>query len=297
MKSWKAIALTAALVGVAGLSAAVAPVALAQSRARVAVVPEHQIFSLLGGGSRIGVSIRDIDSTDKAKSQAGVVIESVDDNSPASKAGLKVGDIVVEFDGERVRSVRQFTRLVTETPEGRSVTAAVMRDGQRVTVSLTPESGSSFSWSDSGEWKYLDNLRSFKMAPTPMPPRPPAPPRPALPPTFERFFWSSMNQLGISAMTLEPQLAEYFGTKEGVLVSAVTTDSAAAKAGLKAGDVITSFNGNPVDSPSDLRSSVRGLEGGEFTLGIIRDKKAMTLKGKLEPPAERRRTTPTRVVL
>lgn len=295
MKSWKAIALAAALVGVAGLSGAVAPVALAQSRARVAVAPEHQIFSLLRGGSRIGVSIRDIDSTDKAKSPAGVVIESVDDSSPASKAGLKVGDIVVEFDGERVRSVRQFTRLVTETPEGRSVTAAVMRDGQRVTVSLTPESGSSFSWTDSGEWKYLDNLRSFKMAPTP--PKPPTAPRPPLPPTFERFFWSSTNQLGISAMTLEPQLAEYFGTKEGVLVSAVTTDSAAAKAGLKAGDVITSFNGNPVDSPSDLRTSLRGLEGGEFTLGIIRDKKAMTLKGKLELPAERRRTTPTRVVL
>lgn len=295
MKSWKAIALAAALVAVAGLSVAVAPVALAQSRARVAVAPEHQIFSLLGGGSRIGVSIRDIDSTDKAKSPAGVVIESVDDSSPASKAGLKVGDIVVEFDGERVRSVRQFTRLVTETPEGRSVTAAVMRDGQRVTVSLTPESGSSFSWTDSGEWRYLDNLRSFKMAPTP--PKPPTAPKPPLPPTFERFFWSSTNQLGISAMTLEPQLAEYFGTKEGVLVSAVTTDSAAAKAGLKAGDVITSFNGNPVDSPSDLRTSLRGLEGGEFTLGIIRDKKTMTLKGKLEPPAERRRTTPTRVVL
>lgn len=294
MKSWKAIALTAALVGVAGLSAAVAPVALAQSRARVAVAPEHQLLSLFGG-SRIGVSIRDIDSTDKAKSAAGVVIESVDDNGPASKAGVKAGDIVVEFDGERVRSVRQFTRLVAETPEGRSVTAAVMRDGQRVTVSLTPASGSSFSWNDSGEWKYLDNLRSFKMAPPP--PKPPVAPRPALPPTFERFFWSSTNQLGISAMTLEPQLAEYFGTKEGVLVSAVTTDSAAAKAGLKAGDVITSFNGNPVDSPSDLRTSIRGLEGGEFTLGIIRDKKAMTLKGKLEPPAERRRTTPTRVVL
>ena len=297
MKSWKAIALAAALIGAAGLGASVAPVALAQSRARVAVAPQADVFSLFGGGSRIGVSIRDIDSSDKAKSASGVVIESVDENSPASKAGLKVGDIVVEFDGERVRSVRQFTRVVTETPEGRSVAAAVMRDGQRVTVNVTPESGNRFSWSDGDQWKGLDGLRAYKFAPPP-PPKPPAPPKPGVPPTFERFFWSSSaNQLGIGAMTLEPQLAEYFGTKEGVLVSSVSGDSAAAKAGLKAGDVITSFNGNPVDSPSDLRTGVRTLEGGEFTLGIIRDKKPMTLKGKLEPPAERRRATPTRVVL
>ena len=296
MKSWKAIALAAALMGAAGLGASVAPVALAQSRARVAVAPQADVFSLFGGGSRIGVSIRDIESSDKAKSASGVVVESVDDDSPASKAGLKVGDIVVEFDGERVRSVRQFTRLVTETPEGRSVAAAVMRDGQRVTVNVTPESGNRFSWYEGDQWKALDGLRAYNFAPPP-PPKPPAPPKPGVPPTFERFFWSSGNQLGIGAMTLEPQLAEYFGTKQGVLVSSVAADSAAAKAGLKAGDVITSFNGHAVDSPSDLRTGVRTVEGGEFTLGIIRDRKPMTLKGKLEPPAERRRTTPTRVVL
>ena len=296
MKSWKAIALAAALMGAAGLGASVAPVALAQSRARVAVAPQADVFSLFGGGSRIGVSIRDIESSDKAKSASGVVVESVDDDSPASKAGLKVGDIVVEFDGERVRSVRQFTRLVTETPEGRSVAAAVMRDGQRVTVNVTPESGNRFSWYEGDQWKALDGLRAYNFAPPP-PPKPPAPPKPGVPPTFERFFWSSGNQLGIGAMTLEPQLAEYFGTKQGVLVSSVAADSAAAKAGLKAGDVITSFNGHAVDSPSDLRTGVRTVEGGEFTLGIIRDRKPMRLKGKLDPPADRRRTTPTRVVL
>ena len=296
MKSWKAIALMAALIGAAGMGAAIAPVALAQTRARVAVAPQPDVFSLLGGGSRIGVSIRDIESSDRAKSASGVVIESVDEESPASKAGLRVGDIVVEFDGERVRSVRQFTRLVTETPEGRSVAAAVMRDGQRVTVNVTPESGSRFSWYDGDQWKALDNLRTYRFAPPP--PKPPAPPKPGAPPALERFFWSSSaNQLGIGAMTLEPQLAEYFGTKEGVLVSSVTSDSAAAKAGLKAGDVITSFNGNPVDSPTDLRTGVRDLDGGEFTLGIVRDKKPMTLKGKLEPPPARRRTTRTGIVL
>jgi serine protease Do len=76
-----------------------------------------------------------------------------------------------------------------------------------------------------------------------------------------------------------------------VLVSSVTDDSAAAKAGLKAGDVITSFNGTAVNDPSDVRRRVTNLDDGdEFTLTVMRDKKATTLKGKAERP-ERRRTT------
>ena len=60
-------------------------------------------------------------SSKAGKATAGVVIEDVEAESPAQKAGFKAGDIVVEFDGERVRSTRQFTRLVQETAAGRSV--------------------------------------------------------------------------------------------------------------------------------------------------------------------------------
>jgi S1-C subfamily serine protease len=91
---------------------------------------------------------------------------------------------------------------------------------------------------------------------------------------------------------LSPQLAEYFGTKEGVLVSAVRADSAAAKAGLKAGDVITNVDGATIQTPSDLRRRLQRLEAGdEFTLGVVRDKKSLTLKGKLESTSSRRWTT------
>ena len=291
MKSWKTLALAAAVMGAAALGASFAPVANAQSGSpRVAVAPRAEVFALAGGG-RIGVSIRDVEASDKTKS-GGVVIESVDDNSPAAKAGLKTGDVVVEFDGERVRSARQFTRLVSETPEGRSVAAAVMRDGQRVSVNVTPEtSDSAFRFFNGKDWPAFETLRRFETVPAPARP---TTPRPApLPPTFERFFWTSGSQLGITISDLEPQLAEYFGTKEGVLVSSVTADSVAAKAGLKAGDVITSLNGNAVDSPSDLRGRIRDLTGEELTIGIVRDKKSMTLKGKLEPRPERRWTSRT----
>ena len=70
-----------------------------------------------------------------------------------------------------------------------------------------------------------------------------------------------------------------------MLVSSVTDNSAAAKAGLKAGDVITSFNGTVVIDPSDVRRRVAELsDGDEFTIAVLRDKKAVTLKGKAHAP-------------
>src|SRR6185295_20347464 len=79
----------------------------------------------------IGVRIADEMST-------GVVIEEVEPESPAEKAGLKRADVIVEFDGERVRGTRQFGRLVQETPPGRTVKATIMRDGQKKEVQITP---------------------------------------------------------------------------------------------------------------------------------------------------------------
>src|SRR5947208_4844488 len=82
---------------------------------------------LAGRGAEIGVSVRDVDASDKAR--GGVVIEEVRPDSPADHAGLKTSDVVVEFDGEAVRSARQFTRLVQETAPRRPVKMTVVRDG------------------------------------------------------------------------------------------------------------------------------------------------------------------------
>jgi serine protease Do len=283
MKFWTTAALATGLVAAAGLGAALAPAAHGQTRAPRVVTPRAAEVFTLGGGSRLGVSIRDVDSEDvKGKGSAGVVIDDVDTDSPAAKAGLKTGDVIVEFDGERVRSVRQFSRLVSETPAGRTVTAAVMRDGQRMSMSVTPREGSNL--------RLLEGDRWFGVAPA-IPARPPSPPPTPFPPSLESFVWRSGNRLGITITDLSPQLAEYFGTKDGVLVSAVDANSAAAKAGVKAGDVITSVNGSSVESGSELRRRLNSVDPGEeFSLGIMRDKRAMTLKGKLENAAARRRS-------
>jgi serine protease Do len=254
----------------------------------VARVPDDgqavRVFSTSGG--RIGVSIRDFSEDElKTAKTGGVVIEDVDTDSPAQKAGFTAGDVVVEFDGERVRSAQQFTRLVQETAVGRSVQAIVTRDGQRTTLTVQPRSGDGFTYWNSG-----DNAFRFAM-PKINPPM--VLKRDAFPPALESLIGGA-GQLGISVDELSPQLSEYFGTKEGVLVSTVRDNSNASRAGLKAGDVITTIDGNPVATAADLRRRAQRLEAGdEFTLGIVRDRKPMTLKGKIEAPQPRRSTMKT----
>ena len=296
MTIWKTTALGAALVTAVGAGAAIAPVAHGQ--ARVVRTQAPRALEILTGGSRIGVSIRDIDDTGGTAVKGvttGVIVDDVTEESAAEKAGIRKGDAIVEFDGERVRSARQLTRLVQETPAGRTVQAAIVREGQRSTVSLTPREGGAFHFD---RLEDLANLGEFRYRATP--PRAPAAPRPPAPPAppsvwdFDELVGRSTNRLGISVSSLSPQLAEYFGTKEGVLISSVSDDSAAAKAGLKAGDVITSINGMAVNDPADVRRRVANLDDGdEFTVAVMRDKKSVTLKGKAERPERRRSTSRT----
>ena len=289
MTGWKLATMTVALVSAAGIGAGVSPGASGQGREWVpdqdafglAIEPDQAVRIVTGyGGSQIGVSIRDLSEDDQKAGKAagaGVMIDEVEADSPAQKAGFRTGDTIVEFDGERVRSTRQFTRLVQETPPGRQVQAAVIRDGQRVALTVTPRESGSFRFDD--KWSKLDELRAM---PKMVPPDPPKPPR------FEMFYGGG-SRLGVTVDDLSSQLGDYFGTKEGVLVTSVNANSAAAKAGLKAGDVITSLNGGAVVTSSDLRRRTARLEGGdEFTLAIVRDKKPMTLKGKLEDAPTRK---------
>jgi membrane-associated protease RseP (regulator of RpoE activity) len=254
----------------------------------------RQLAVLAGRGAQLGVSVRDLDA-EQAKGQSGAVVEDVRAGSAAEKAGIKKGDVIAEFDGERVRGVRHLTRLVTETPDGRTVKTAVLREGKRVDLSVTPDSGTLASADrnfellvpprrfekklphDGGDMTWAvprmpDGAWAFKGRPG------------------ELFgFKSEKGRLGVRVQELDGQLAEYFGTPKGVLVSSVDADSPAAKAGLKAGDVITAVNGKAVAEPSDLIEVVQGVDdGATLTVDYTRDKKAQSAKAALpaREPAE-----------
>ena len=130
-----------AIVLLQGVVMAAQPGAEGQGVAREA--DDVSIRVLTGArDSRIGVSIEDVEASEATGSpEEGAHVTDVRDETPASMAGIEAGDVIVEFDGERVRSARQLSRLVRETPAGRQVSAVVMRDGRRVTLEVTPEAG------------------------------------------------------------------------------------------------------------------------------------------------------------
>ena len=276
MKLLKLLSVLVALVGVALLALVAAPSVHGQ-RAESPEQRGRALTVLAGRGAEIGVSIRDIESSDKA---GGVVIEEVRKDGPADKAGLKQADVIVEFDGEHVRSARQFTRLVQETVPGRTLKATVVRDGQKKEVQLTPDDrgdGTSVFF-DNNMHEYLGNLdRGLGR----------------LNDRFQNFNFDNFSfalpqldgrgRLGVSLEELTPQLATYFGAKDGVLIASVRDDSPASRAGLKAGDVITKVNNEPVGSRDDLMRLLRDVkDGGDVTIGIVRDKKESTVTVKLE---------------
>jgi len=221
----------------------------------------------------LGVALEEV-TAEKAKElklagEYGVIVRDVDEGSPAAKAGVAKGDVIVEFAGEKVRSATQLRRLVRETPPGRTVTLLVNRAGQTKTLSAQPEAR------EGG---------SFEMRVTPPVPRLPDIEIP------EFGFWGQARgaRLGISADELTPQLAEYFGVKQGkgVLVREVVVGSAAEKAGLKAGDVIVAVDGKEVATVSKLRRALAGdtEEKRKVTLTIVRDRREQTLTVEVEPP-------------
>ena len=301
MGSWKTVVWATGILVATGIGAEIAPPAEGQTKIARQVKPAI-VQVLAGTGSWIGVSVRDVvaDDVSKMKLQgpAGVVVEEVTGESPAETAGLKAGDVIVEFDGERVRSTRQFTRLVQETPSGRKVQASVLREGQRVPLSIEPQAFGKGQYFDGEFPPFAKNWFMPPVPPAPpAPAAPPAAPAPPVPPAFRGYFefdeliGRGSGRLGVSVSDLQPQLADYFGVTDGVLVTSVTSDSPASKAGVKAGDVITTLNGSSVSSPSDLRTRASRLrDGEEFSIGVTRDKKSLTLKGKAEEVAPRHRT-------
>lgn len=277
VKLWSIVGMLAA-----GVSVAVATLVAQDRSAGPPVRQEHRLFALDGRGSQLGVTVRDLPPSEPAAKTGGVRVDEVDTDGPASKAGVQPGDIVVEFDGERVRSARQLTRLVRETPEGRSVEMALMRNGKRQTVTAMPEART-FAWNmdidgDRIRRDVERGLREFRMAP------------PAMDFRFEdgghgTFSWTPRpSRIGVTLEPLTDQLAAYFGASEGgVLVSSVGADSPAQKAGLQAGDVITSINDARVEDAGDAVGEIRRAEGSEITFGIVRDKQSTSVKVVVEP--------------
>lgn len=247
--------------------------------------PDRAFSILVDGGGFLGVYAENINRENMARYHVtqvrGVGVTQVVKDSPAEKAGLRKDDVILRLDGESVTSVRKLNRLVSELAPDQTVRVGVSRNGaeQEVTATIGKRNNSSMvgdlmrieprSWKWEGpeprEWKFegpLFNKDSF--------------------PNMNGdlvFALGNSRRIGVSTMELTKQLADYFGITggKGVLVTSVTDDGPAAKAGVKAGDVITAVDGEPIDSPGDISRAINRKKDGDVTLTIIRNKSQQTI--------------------
>jgi len=275
-----------------------------------APVVQKRVVIFRSGGSWLGVQIADVDA-DRArelgmKEEAGAEVQSVSPGSPAEEAGLQKGDVILEYQGTRIEGVTQLTRLVHETPAGRSATVKYFRDGSTRSVQVkvgelgegdgdTPEPG-----------RHVQILRGHgdgdgAMQWIQVPDVPVIPEIPNIkleglegldiPGLLEMHGVGGRPRLGAIVDDVGPQLADFFGLKQegGVLVKSVKKGSTGDTAGLKAGDVIVRVDGETIEDTSDLQLALRDRRDKEVRLTVMRDRREQTIA---IPPAPEPEATP-----
>jgi membrane-associated protease RseP (regulator of RpoE activity) len=233
----------------------------------------------------------DVDEETKS-SEGGALVRTVVDDSPASKAGLKEGDVIVGFDGDVVRGPAKLTEKIHATKPGDKVTLDVRRDGkiQKMSVEMGGRPNWSWSWrggdsspmteeqeralEDSMKSLEKNNLELEKLGKMKI-----------NIPGMHRLmvFGGEKPLLGVELVETTEELRQVMGGRKdaGVLIGKVMADSAAEKAGLKVGDLVLSVDGDAVADPGDLASAVREHQGKTVDLEVSRDKKTIHLKAQI----------------
>ena len=171
----------------------------------------------------------------------GALVSEVKEGSPAEKAGMKTGDVIVELDGKKVTKATDLPGLVAEMPVGKNVPIVVMRDGREVQLNA--------------QIARLEDESPTKVAET-----------------------EGKGQLGLSVQPLTPPMARELGlkVKEGVLVRDVVEGGRAAEAGIRAGDVIVEVDRRPVRTIEDFKAHLaRQAKDAPVVLLVNRDGETM----------------------
>lgn len=206
------------------------------------------------------------------KSDHGVLVTEVLPDGPSAKAGLQANDVILEYDGHEVEGTVQFRRLVRETPPGRSVAIAVVRAGHEEKLTIQVGNRARSLESEYEGTPLTLNVPSqafnFKME-------------------MPELFMGMTPTLGIEAEDVTGQLGAYFRVPgdDGVLIRSVSAGTPAAKAGLKAGDVITRVDGITVTTLAELRAQLREKrEEKTVKLMVMRQGSPVSVSVTLESP-------------
>ena len=169
----------------------------------------------------------------------GALISTVRDASPAHRAGLKAGDVVVSFDGERVARVDELPRLVADSAPGREVEIGIVRDGRRrvVTARLETRGETGSAAAPRGRGANAERVLGMRLEP--------------------------LTDEARRRLNLDDSL-------DGVLIGSVRRGSDAARKGLKTGDVIRQVGDTVVAAPRDVEAGIAGAGRGVVLLRVTR---------------------------
>ena len=179
----------------------------------------------------------------------GALVADVVSGGPAEKAGVKVGDVITEFDGHPVRESNELPMIVARTPIGKEVSVKVLRDKGPIDLTVTIAELSDEETQVAGTK-------------------------------------GSEDKLGLTVQTLTPEIASNLGVDEdkGVVVTSVEGDSVAEEAGLRRGDIILEVNRHQVNDADAFRNALKEREAGKNILFLVR-RGDNTIFLALKPPS------------
>ena len=278
------------LIVTSGFILAIGQTPEAKQEKEKAAAPRAFAFSFDGDGGYLGVQTAEVNKENFAKyglrEVRGVAVEKVMDDSPAATAGIKPGDVIVRFNGEEITGTRKLTRLISEVAPDHQVRVTVSRNGSEQELNATlgkrprpgfEEGNFSFAYPEGVQKLELEKLKNMPMLKDF--------PKGDMPKVFmpegegHSFAWRAGEgrQIGVGVMPLGKQLASHFGVDSGVMVDNVRENSPAARAGLKAGDIIIEIDGKAVKRQFDLIRGINEKKEGDVTLTIVRDRNRQTI--------------------
>jgi serine protease Do len=228
----------------------------------------------------LGVSIEE-------NEEGKVEIVAIEKESPAELAKLKERDIILEIEGKKVTSTKMLAKEIRNRKPGKTITMKIQRDEKEVDVKVKLGEYSEKDVRLELESKFPRLFVPPKPPEPPVAPRLPEPTKPPQPPEPKIFTWGLEHRkyIGIYLNEINRELSEYFGMKEGrgLLVTKITKDSPAEKAGLEVGDVIIKADGIRTERARDLTEVIQDKEKGEkIKLELLRNKKMKSIDVEIE---------------
>jgi hypothetical protein len=226
----------------------------------------------------LGVLVADVDSDfaskNRLKEVRGAAVTLIDHDAPAAQVGIRVNDVILQVNGQQIDNAEMFTRALRELPAGHTISLLISRDGNTQTIAVELCDHKKM---EHDVWNKLDQgADSGQASPTMGILGNGGGDVPSSPGFHLPFFNSTLN-VGAIVEPLAPQMADYLGVKNGLMIKQVSRKSEAEAAGLRAFDVILKVGNENIATSADWDRALRANQNKPVQVTILRDRRQQTV--------------------